>query len=312
VSESGPAQIGVSDVVRNKALAAGAERWLDGLPGLIAGLKRDWRIAVGPPFDDATEAYVARARAEDGRAAVLKLMIPRPGDAAQREIAVLRMAGGEGPDQGIVRMFRYDSDRGAILLERLGRSLDQLGLPIGSRHEILCATAERIWRPAARSGLPTGAEKGRWLARHITATWAELGRPCSARAVEHALTCAARRVAAHDDARAVLVHGDVHQWNVLEARDGGYKLIDPDGLLAEPEYDLGIIMREDPAELLTGDPRDRAHWLAERCGLDATAIWEWGIVERVSTGLLLTKVGLQPVGGQMLAAADHLAGLNLT
>jgi streptomycin 6-kinase len=312
VSESGPAKISVSDVVRNKALAAGAERWLDGLPGLIAGLKRDWRIAVGPPFDGATEAYVARARTEDGKAAVLKLMIPRLGDAAQREIAVLRMASGEGPDQGIVRMFRYDSDRGAILLERLGRSLDQLGLPIGSRHEILCATAERIWRPAARSGLPTGAEQGRWLARQITATWAELGRPCSARAVEHALTCAVRRVAAHDDARAVLVHGDVHQWNVLEARDGGYKLIDPDGLLAEPEYDLGIIMREDPVELLTGDPRDRAHWLAERCSLDATAIWEWGIVERVSTGLLLTKVGLQPVGGQMLAAADHLAGLNLT
>ncbi len=311
MNDSALAELHVPDAVRNKALAAGAEGWLGDLPSLIAGLKRDWGIAVGPPFDGATEAYVARARAGDGRAAVLKLMIPRPGDAAQHEIAALRMAGGEGPDQGIVRMFRYDSDRGAMLLERLGRSLDQLGLPITERHEILCATAERIWRPAPRSGLPTGAEKGRWLARHITATWAELGRPCSARTIEHALTCAVRRVAAHDDARAVLVHGDVHQWNVLEARDGGYKLIDPDGLLAEPEYDLGIIMREDPLELLVGDPRDRARWLAERCSKDATAIWEWGVVERVSTGLLLTRIGLQPVAGEMLAAADQLAGLDL-
>jgi hypothetical protein len=28
--------------------------------------------------------------------------------------------------------------------------------------------------------------------------------------------------------------------------DDDFKLVDPDGLLAEPEYDLGIVMREDP------------------------------------------------------------------
>ncbi len=102
------------------------------------------------------------------------------------------------------------------------------------------------------------------------------------------------------------MHGDVHQWNALEA-GGGFKLVDPDGLLAEAEYDMGVIMREDPAELLHGDPRERARWLARRCGLDATAIWEWGVVERVSTGLLCTKVGLQPVGREMLAVAERLA-----
>ena len=66
-------------------------------------------------------------------------------------------------------------------------------------------------------------------------------------------------------------------------------------------------MREDLLELLHGDPRERARWLAARCGLDATAIWEWGVVERVSTGLLCTSIGLQPVGREMLAAADHVA-----
>jgi streptomycin 6-kinase len=66
-------------------------------------------------------------------------------------------------------------------------------------------------------------------------------------------------------------------------------------------------MREDPVGLLYGDPRQRARWLAARCGLDATAIWQWGVVERVSTGLLCTKIELQPVGCEMLAAADRLA-----
>ena len=155
--------------------------------------------------------------------------------------------------------------------------------------------------------MPTGAEKGRWLIDQITMEWHDLGQPCSERAVDHAIACAERRIAAHDDERAVVVHGDVHQWNTLQAASG-YKFVDPDGLLAEAEYDLGIIMREDPLELLEGDPWDRAHWLAHRTGLDATAIWEWGAVERVSTGLLGLRIGLEPVASQMLEVADRIAG----
>ena len=70
---------------------------------------------------------------------------------------------------------------------------------------------------------------------------------------------------------------------------------------------MGIPMREDPVELLQGDPYERARWLAARTGLDAAAIWEWGVVERVSTGLLCTKVDLQSAGREMLATADHVA-----
>ncbi|HEY6428986.1 MAG TPA: hypothetical protein VIX84_17320, partial [Acidimicrobiales bacterium] len=110
----------------------------------------------------------------------------------------------------------------------------------------------------------------------------------------------------YDAERAVLVHGDVHQWNALRSVDG-FKLVDPDGLVAEAEYDLGIVMREDPVELLHGDPMDRARRLAVLSGLDATAIWEWGVVERVSTGLLGKRDGLEPEGTLMLLAADRVA-----
>jgi streptomycin 6-kinase len=187
--------------------------------------------------------------------------------------------------------------------------LHDLALPVRRQHEVLCAAAARVWRPAHDAGLPTGAEKGRWLAEFITATWAELDGPCSERTVAHALSCIDRRVAAHDDERAVLVHGDVHAWNALAADDGDFKLIDPDGLLAEREYDLGILMREDPVELMQGDPNERAAWLAHHTGLDAGAIWEWGVAERVSTGLLLTRIDVQPIGRQMLDAADRIARL---
>ena len=292
----------VPQVVQNKARDAGAEAWLEGLPRLIAKIEVDWSISVGKAYEDSTEAFVAEASLADGTPVVLKLLIPRSGDATRNEATALRLANGDGCPE----LLREDLDRDALLLERLGRSLHKLDLPITERHEILCATAMRVWRAAPNSGLPTGAWKARWLADDILDSWQELDHPCSERAIAHAVACAGRRRAAHDDERAMLVHGDVHEWNALEA-DGGFKLVDPDGLLAEPEYDMGIVMREDPVELLVGDPRDRARWLAHRTGLDAEAIWEWGVVERVSTGLLGTKVDLRPVGPQMLQAADRIA-----
>jgi streptomycin 6-kinase len=286
-------------VVREKAAAVGAQAWLDDLPALVGAIELDWRIVVGRVYRDSTEAVVAEATCADGTPAVLKLLVPRDRDVAAHEATVLRLAAGEG----CPRLLREDVARGALLLERLGRSLHELGLPAGRRHEILVSAAARIWRPAAECGLPTGADKARWLAAFIATMWEELDRPCSERAVEHALACTRRRGDAHRDETAVLVHGDVHEWNALESADG-FKLVDPDGLLAEAEYDLGIMMREDPLE---GDLRERARWLANRTGLDVVAIWEWGVVERVSTGLLGTRVGLQPIAGQMLAAADQLA-----
>jgi len=295
---------GVPPIVRNKALAVGAGQWLEELPSLIADLERQWWITVGRTYEDATEAFVAEANCADGTPTVLKIIVPRSEDAADHEITALRLANGDGCVR--VRLLRADEGRGALLLERLGRSLRDLAMPLARQHEILCATATRVWRPAPDCDLPTGADKGRWLVEFITTTWEELGHPCSLQAVDHALECAGRRIAAHDDERAVLVHGDVHEWNALEAGPG-FKLVDPDGLLAEPEYDLGILMRENPVELMAGDPRDRASRLAARTNLDPIAIWEWGVVERVSTGLLCTKIALNPIGHDMLGAADQIA-----
>jgi len=297
---------GVPIIVRNKALAVGAAGWLADFPELVASIERDWSITVGQPYDGGTEAFVAQVTLADGTPAVLKLMIPRGTDDARNEITVLRLTDGGG----CVRLLRADAERGALLLERLGRSMYELNLPVRRRHDILCAAAAAVWRPAPGCGLPTGADKGRWLISFITRTWEDLDRPCPERTIEHALACAARRIDAHDDERAVLVHGDVHQWNALEAADG-FKLVDPDGLLAAAEYDMGILMREDPEELLGGgsceDSWERARYLARRTGLDPAATWEWGVVERVSTGLLCTSIGLQPVGHQMLAVADEIA-----
>jgi streptomycin 6-kinase len=298
--------IEVPAVVRNKARAAGAEEWLERLPALVSSLEADWSITVGHPYGGGSEAFVAEATQADGSSAVLKVLVPGAGNDPSNEAIVLRLTGGDGCPV----LYEYDVDRGALLMERLGRPMFELGLPLSRRLEILCVTAARIWRPAPDCGLPTGAEKARRLADFIVMLWEGLDHPCSERAVDNALNCARRRELAHRDERAVLVHGDVHQLNALQS-DRGFKLVDPDGLLAEAEYDLGVLMRGDPLELLVGDPLDRARWLAARTGLDPVVTWEWGVIERLSTGLLCTQIHLQPLGRDTLRAAEAVSGLTI-
>jgi streptomycin 6-kinase len=176
VTERGAA-IDVPAAVRRKAVVAGAEGWLAGLPGLIAGLEREWSVTVGRPYPDATEALVLRAKLADGTPGVLKLLVPRDGGAgghgagghgagdggglAAQEITVLRLAGG----RGCAALLRADPARGALLLERLGRSMHELRLPLARRLDLLCAAVMPLWRPAAGCGLPTapGTASG-WLA----------------------------------------------------------------------------------------------------------------------------------------------------
>ena len=69
-------------------------------------------------------------------------------------------------------------------------------------------------------------------------------------------------------------------------------------------------MREWSADLLAGDPLRRGwarcHRLAALSDVDPDAIWAWGFVERVSTGLLCLKHGMDE-GRPMLAVADAWA-----
>jgi streptomycin 6-kinase len=295
----------VPEAVRKKAIVAGGQRWLDDLPQLIEEMTARWSCNVTKVFDGGSEAFTALVERADSTQAVMKLLVPRSNDFALNEIRVLHHANG----QGCAELFAHDEDRGALLMEALGPSLFDLGMTRDARDVIFCNVAKKMWRPAQGLGLETGAAKAARLSADIARQWEETNRPCSEAAIAYALVCAQRRQIAHRDERSVLVHGDIHEWNVLQAGVDSYKLIDPDGLLAEPEYDLGVIIREDPEAMFESEPFDRANWFARETGGDANAIWEWGVVERVSTGLVLTTIDMQPIGRDMLAAADRVAEL---
>ncbi len=304
--------IQVPEAVRRKAVALGAEgeRWIAGLGDSLALFEERWGITVGPHFRAGSAAYVVSVTTSEGAPAVLKLAMPDGlegnGEFA-RELEAVRL----GQGRGYVDLLQHDAEHRAMLLERLGRPLHDLALPIEAQIDAIAATVAPGWqRPPKPSGWRTGAEQAEFLERFIGDTWDRLDGPCPEVVVRLAQECTHRRRAAFDDATAVAIHGDAHPWNVLESPSGGFKLIDPDGLLSDPAHDLAIPLRHWNVELLGGDPAARLRsWctgLEETTGVDAQAIWEWTYAERVSTGLFLLHLG-DPQGTQFIEVALRVA-----
>jgi streptomycin 6-kinase len=310
------APVALSPVVRAKLAALGerGERWLADLPSLIADLERRWSIRVGAPLSQGTCSYVARARTADGGEAVLKLGIPEPGFEAQvRTIAAAR-------GRGYVRLLAYDVERHAMLQEALGPSLADLGWSPERTIEVLCATLREAWRVPRPPGatVAPSEEKARGLHGLVASLWERLRHPCSERVVRKALGYAERRAAAFDLDRCVVVHGDPHPANALTVRtprpgaESGVVFVDPDGLLAEPAYDLGVVLREWCEQLLAAADdapalaRRYCRLLADHTGVDEEAIWEWGFLERVSTGLYVLQYGAADMARPYLESAELL------
>lgn len=146
--------------------------------------------------------------------------------------------------------------------------------------------------------------------------WEALGYPCSKRVRDQALAYAKSRAAAFDLEKCVVVHGDPHPGNALRAptpragAESGFVFVDPDGFLAEPAYDLGVVLRDWSPHLLAGDApalaRGYCRLLATETGVDETAIWEWGFLERVSTGLYTMQFASPAFYRPFLEAAEQL------
>jgi streptomycin 6-kinase len=298
----------VPELVRRKALHLGAagERWLAGLPALVADVARQWSITIGESLHGGSASFVARARTFDGRGVVLKLVLP--GHEVVGQVEALRAADG----LGYVRLHAADVPRGALLLEALGKPID---LPPEPTMVVLARMLRQAWQ-VPRGGGPVPDKAGA-LGAMVDRLWHSHGRPCSARVHAVALEFARRR-ALFDPALSVVVHGDPHPGNVLRVlspRPGaetGYVFVDPDGFPGDPAYDLGVVLREWCAPLLAADDapalaRRYCALLAAESGLDETAIWEWGFLERVSTGLYLLDFGATSLGGRYLRTAELLA-----
>jgi streptomycin 6-kinase len=83
-----------------------------------------------------------------------------------------------------------------------------------------------------------------------------------------------------------LLHGDLHYENILSAERQPWLAIDPKGVVAEPAYETGAILRNLwPRRLAEHQPAQtiarRADVLAEELGFDRIRLLAWGLYQAV-------------------------------
>ncbi len=213
-------------------------RWLAGLPALIEYCARRWALRVEPPFPELSYNYAAPATGTAGEPLVLKLGVPHP--ELTSEIAALRHYDG----RGAVQLLAADDARGVLLLERLqpGRMLSEL-----EDDDVATAIAAQVmrglWRPPPEEGVERFRTVEQWASgmQRLREEFDGGCGPFPRRLVEQAETLFAELLPS--EATPVLLHGDLHHYNILSAGEDKWLAIDPKGVLGEPAYEVGALMR---------------------------------------------------------------------
>jgi streptomycin 6-kinase len=256
----------------------GAE-WLRGLSVLAAECAQRWSLTILPPFASMSYNYVAPAVRADGTDAVLKLGVPNP--ELLTEIEALRLFDG----RGIVRLLDADPERGALLLERLkpGTLLSSV-TDDEQATSIAAQVMQQLWRPVPpEHPFPTVA---RWAAglQRLRDRFDGGTGPFPTTWVERAERLFAELIESMDE--PVLLHGDLHHYNILAAERQPWLALDPKGVVGEAAYEVGALLRN-PCSRILGEPgvrrisARRLDQLAAELGFDRERLVGWGVAQAV-------------------------------
>lgn len=284
---------------------AAGDRWLQQtLPRLLTACARRYNLTLHPPFPDLSYNYAAPATRADGTAVVLKVGVPNP--ELTSEIAALRHFNG----RGVVRLLDANAARGVLLLERLQPGRMLLEVDDDDRAtRIAAGVMEALWRPPpAEHPFPSVGAWAKGL-RRLRQTFGGVG-PYPQQLVETAESLFRELLASQDE--PVLLHGDLHHYNILSAQRAPWLAIDPKGVVGEPAYEVGALLRN-PLDLtqrpdLAGILARRVDILTETLGVERARIVGWGAAVSVLSAWWSYEDAGQ-LNEATLTVAQHLADM---
>jgi streptomycin 6-kinase len=297
---------------RQMAEHYGAEgvAWVDRLPLILAECAQRWSLTLDTPFESLSYHYVAPATCGDDTRAVLKVGVPC--QEPMTEMDALRLFDGCGS----VRLLAFNRGQRALLLERL-----EPGTPLGRASTfdggpddeeatgIAAQVMGQLWRPVPpEHPFPSLADWAAGLGE-LRARFDGATGPYPATLVEEAEGLVTELL--DSTAEPMLLHGDLHPWNILSARRQPWLAVDPKGVVGEPAYEtspllcIGAHRGPQTGQVLAR----RVDQLAEVLKLDRARIHGWAVVQAL---LLAWWVGEDQVRcKQMIARAELLAGIKV-
>ncbi len=247
--------------------------WWEGLPDRLARLAARWALVVDDPIGRGNTSLVIRCRVGEDRRAVLKLT--PEAELTRAEASALRSW---SPTGRVPRLLDADPADGALLLEAIEREtpIAELGVAVdlGDVADLISALHDG-GAPVVGDGIVTLADRvefmfDHWAARHGARTDAP-------EVVSRDRVGRGRRLArrlAREDREPVLLHGDLHPYNVLDGGAArGLVAIDPRPCVGDRAFDTVDWVfwpKDDP-----GLWQVRCTRLATSLGLDPDRIWDW-------------------------------------
>lgn len=281
--------------------------WLRTLPGLIEEHLTRWDLRVdGPPrHGECALVLPVRGGGSAGASAVLKLTWPH--DEARLEHLALRHWDGRGG----VRLLAADPAAYVLLLERLDADRPLTGVPILEACEVIGGLFTQLDRPATPQYTRVADEARRWLDLF------RRGTPLVPRRLTEQASATLTGLL-EDAAPERLIHGDLHDHNVLAPLDpgrGAWLAIDPKPFAGEWAHAVAPIVwnRADAAAAaynLRIHVRLRADVVAEAAGLDPDRVVAWTLVRLVLNAVWAAEhaPASDEFRGRMIGLAKAFAG----
>ncbi|MBU0512294.1 MAG: aminoglycoside phosphotransferase family protein [Chloroflexi bacterium] len=252
--------------------------WLSALPSTLHEYAQRWSLTLRPPFP-LSYNYVAPAVRADGSEAVLKLGFPNR--ELLSEMHALQLCAG----RGMVRLLEVDFERQVFLLERIRPGVELVTVEDDEQATRIAAQVmQQLWRPVtdARPLLTVeswtaGLQK---LGPHFGGTTG----PFPEYLVDAAEQILAEFIPSMGE--RVLLHGDLHHWNILSATRQPWLALDPKGVIGEREYEVGALLRNPWGEFHTRPDMKtiqarRVDILSEMLGFERQRMLGWGMAQAV-------------------------------
>jgi streptomycin 6-kinase len=261
-----------------KQFGAKGEKWLSTLERTISFYEKMWNINVSTPFANLSYHYVAPATCSNGQGAVLKLGVPHT-DFSKDVQALERY-----DSNCMVKIIKKDIDNGAVLLARVhpGRLLASLN-DDESATTVACNIMEDLWRNHRQENIKHVRTAASWLNELNSAMNAGHS---NVRAFSSELLTLYKKTSEHlllTMGKSVLNHGDLHHFNILQGPDNRWIAIDPKGVFAEPEFEIGALLRNPVGTTMQMQRLEtlieaRVRYVAERFGFNSHRLYQWGFV----------------------------------
>ncbi|HEV2473881.1 MAG TPA: aminoglycoside phosphotransferase family protein, partial [Chthonomonadales bacterium] len=284
----------------------GGGAWLERLPAILASCEERWNLKVSAPFLDVSFHYVVPARRADGTGVVVKACSPT--DEFHHEKEALQCFDGHG----MARLLDYDDVQEVLLLEYLqpGKQLSTLEDDEEATSHAAAVMSE-LWRPAPQHhSFQTVQDWGEGFNR-LRQHYNGGNGPFRPALLEEAETLFAELSATMSE--PVLLHGDLHHFNILSAQRSPWLAIDPKGLIGERAYETGSLLRNPYPELLDYPEPGRVlarriDQLSEELGFDRARIRNWAVAQAVlSAWWGIEDFGATPM--EMMAISELLAAI---